>query len=482
MIGEGFDNFFGPTPAEFQTMKLSTSIAAEPHIAHGLLAQDPVLHDLQIYDEFRRRNARKLRRRFKETLLQAASLEPSVAPFCQHLERLLPEVEALSRKEGAIDPYFSTIFRLWMVALERGLDWVQCGVAPAFLGYFADLPAMEKDLATEYPHLAGKAGTHPVRLVGETIRLIPVDAVADSPRFSGRIQECLPGYPDEEVYGAVDEAALDVMHDHLELSLKHLRELDRVAYLGLKRNIHTIYVALMKTGKKSFGSRYDCPGSLIAAFPEQRLREGDTYITASQFYHEHCHTKLSLYCQVLEPDLPPDSVYISSFKNENRTMECILHTIYPITMECAIRLALLPFYDESMRQRAVAYLAAVGFRLRLISDIFSSDPISGSASEFKQIKELCAVVLALIEAEIQTCPPHIRKAHRQELGRVLKRHAWDIGQFLCRNVEVKDPGLSEVTKGDGRAQFTFQGKRYTASLKPGRPSFGNYGYYIESML
>src|SRR5205085_3700388 len=147
-------------------------------------------------------------------------------------------------------------------------------------------------------------------------------------------------------------------------------------------------------------------------------------------------------------------------------IEAILHTIYPFAIECIIRLASLSSYEEKRRHRSVAYLASVGSRLRLMTDIFRLDSISTSSREFERILELSEVVLELIEQEIQKCPPHIRRVHREEGRRVLKRYIWDIGQLLCRGVSVKDPHLRDVEYSEGRAKFNFRGKRYTASLRP----------------
>jgi hypothetical protein len=204
--------------------------------------------------------------------------------------------------------------------------------------------------------------------------------------------------------------------------------------------------------------------------------------TSSHPSHEHCHSKLSLLLRVANPALPVDSVYVSPFKNAPRNLEAVLHTVYPISMECAFRLALLDRYAGSNRERALAVPAAMTFRLRVVLDTLALETAKDSArgAIVASIRAFAADVVSAVSDEMQRCPPAVRRAHERERQRVVDRHAWDIGQALARGIAVKDGGLSDVDVVRGRARFRFMGRRYEANAATPKPHRGGYGSHLHA--
>lgn len=449
-----------------------------------LVSRDPLLFNPPAYRRLRALNYNKYRKQYPAIIKKARRAEKRVRSFCDYLETSLHEAERAWQKGLGIDPYYSTVFRIWFSSLERWLGWIDAGADSELLLHLVDNEALRRDLSLEYPAIwpRGRGSGIRSKIVGHSLKIVPVDAMAESPRLSSRVQQCLPQYPDPNRYLTLGNSEFEKVCAHFKEALAHLRRLNRPAFECLKENIHTIYVAITKKGSYSFGSRADCPGSVIAASTLERLELDDTICTAAQLYHEHCHHKLALYCDVLNPRLPPDSVYVSSFKNQDRDIESMLHTLYPITMECAIWLDSLSQYSGKARDRAISYLIAMGCRLQLVADIVRSDKASQDYADFRQVVALANDVLARIDQEYDNCIPRLKQAHRREKQKVLARHAWDIGQLLCRGIKVKDPSLERVSRTPEGFSYWFRGKYYTALPKPPRISQGNYGTYILPLL
>ena len=442
------------------------------------LSQDPILFDLDVYGRARNKNRAIMEAYYEEVITRVSQFDGAPRRVCRFLTELIEAASSTHNDLCRVDPFYSTIIRSWIDGLKRGLDAVDIGADPSFLDFFSDLPALQRDLSIEYMDLITQ---HPVpnsTTIGESMRIVPVATIAESPRLAVRVRDCLPNFPDLERYRPVGETEIHVI-SHIRRALDLLREIDPDAYLGFTSNVHTIFVAVLRSRKTSMGSRDNLPGSIIAGFSENRLIDDDIAFTASQLYHEHCHLKLSLFLRANGIRLPKAETLISPFKNENRNIECILQTLYTIAIELQIRMGMLPAYEAKARARAIAYLAAVCYRLELTQAIFEAHPQSSLREEFIRINGVAKSVIADVLAEVDKVSPAYRKAHALECERAIERHAWDIGQFLCRGIDVDDPGLELVAKRDSEVEYVFRGKAWIARIEPARVSPGDYGATLE---
>lgn len=442
-------------------------------------SDDPFLFDPVHYAQAREKNRALIKPYFEYTLQRASRFAGFVREFCDFLG---PYIEQANARPCRVDPYYSTILRTWIDGLQRGLEAVDIGGDPSFLDFFVNLPALKADLACEFPELAEGDAIMPTVEIEGAVHIVPAHAIADSPRLSQRVRDCLPCFPNAGIYCGMEESVLLELSDHLRRALDLIRQLDPVAYKGFLANTHTIFVALFKTKKNSLSTRYNLPGSMVVGLSRHRLREDDIAFTASQIYHEHCHNKLSLFLTANQIELPGDETMISPVKNENRGLETILQTLYSLTIELQVRMALLSAYRAKERARAVAYLAAICYRLDLALAIFAAHPESSKREEFIRITQLARTVIAQVLREVEQGHGRHRKANTMEHTRVLQRHAWDIGQFLCRGFEITDPALRVIAKNEDRVEYIFNGNRYHAHPEPSQPSPGNYGGYIEAVL
>ena len=374
------------------------------------------------------------------------------------------------------DPFHSTVVGVWVGALSRALLWLDSGCDTAFLDFFDDVPLFRRELAIERPEEFSSGN-----LIHDSVRVVPVNRISDSARFRDRIQDCLPDFPSEAKYEEPDEQRFEEVVDHLDNAIAIFRELHPVAYEGFRNNIHTIYVAVLHSDNSSLGSRKDCYGSIIAGLSRRLIDERDYAFTASQLYHEHCHNKLVLYFDLRESALPTEAVYVSPFKNALRDVETIVHTVFPISMECITLYDLLHHYEGTDWQRTFAYLVAVGYRLEIIRKHISLFPDIGETPLLEGLQELSRGIVDRIGQRLDECDPDIVRQHALERERVHDRHAWDIGQFLCRGVDVRDQELSGVSFGDNAVTYSYADTELTACQEPARISQGNYGSYIESV-
>ena len=192
------------------------------------------------------------------------------------------------------------------------------------------------------------------------------------------------------------------------------------------------------------GTRSDCPGTVIVGLSEERLRRDDIVFTASQLFHEHGHLKLSLYLSANRIELSGEPVFVSPFKNEARELETILHTAYTIGLECMVRLALAVDEEGDQRERTLAYLAAVAARLELTAEAGALGLRVEDPAPLHAIPSLALEAVNRVRAALRDLPEASQEAHEAERRRVLDRHGWDVGQFLIRGVDVRDPGLEDA--------------------------------------
>lgn len=452
-----------------------------------LIREDPILYQPEEYRRARGLSRTRTAVRFNAIRSEIERCYPGAVSFSRYLGERTEELLAgyTSGCACGADPYFSSALSAWYEGLARGLEWVRLGARPEVLDYFTNRKGLESDLQAEYGTCSQVS---PPIDDDNACRIVPVEVLLSSPRLSQRVQECLPNFPDNTIYVSPLGVASEQVQSHLARAINLIKKVDQSAAKIFNENVHTIFVAIVRGTKTSLGSRFDLPGTLIAGFSQRRLAEDDTASTAAQLYHEHCHIKLSLYTSAYEAALPTDQVFVSPFKNDVRDMMTLLHTAYTISIECLFRLELLSHRTGSEQHmtsshvlRTLAYLSAVGSRLKLTTEIVASNLGEDSADAFRRVPSLASRTLELLNARLQELPAAILRAHASEEREVLERHAWDIGQFLCRGVSVRDPHLSAV---DDRAglHFQFQGSAYSASLETPRESYGDYGSYIEQFL
>jgi hypothetical protein len=435
---------------------------------------DPILREL---DEYRaaREAARTARRAEYDGLLsRSAELCPAVAPFCDVVADTIARLE--KRGSEGVDPHYSTSIAQWLAGLSRGIKWVETGAEPDFLGYYADTEAFLSDVASEFP-----APGNGVAFVGFWVQR--ADTIAHSPRLRDRVTDCLPEFPGAR-YEVLDAGGLTALADHFEHALAALDALDPLAATALRSAVATVFVALHKSVKVSLGTRADCFGTVIAGLSPERLDTDNVAATASQLYHEHCHLKLALYLDVTRPDLGDESIYVSPFKNEARDLETMLHTAYTLSIECLTRLSLAAAEEGERHERTLAYLAALAARLDLTGRIAACGLRDDHPAALRSIPTLAADAVAAVARACDSATPAARELHEKERRTVGNRHAWDVGQFLVRDVPVVDPGLDDEPSHDGdrAVSFSYHGQPITARLEAPRESIGDYGRFVEAVL
>lgn len=444
-----------------------------PHI----LALDPILSDADSYGQTRNDYRATNAAYFAGVLKLAAETNEEAATFCDLLQKVLNDLSAPGT--GYADPYFSSVFMSWINGLNRGLDWITAGAGGECLQFFCDTDAFLKDLSLEYPSYQPAA--HHYATIDDTIYIIPAQFMMHSPRMGQRLVECIPEIQDPELFTSVGEAELQKIKEHIEAALRLIYELSEHAYKLLQQNVHTIYVGLYEFRKNSFGTRVDYPGSIIAGISRERLEQNDTIATAVELYHEHCHLKLSLFCYAKKMDLPKTFDLISPFKNENRDFETALHTVYTLSIECHLRLKLLDkIHDPAGRERAIAFLAAVGYRLEIFRESLAAHECMNAADAFQKVLPMSAQVLREAFAVVEASP--LAHVHLQEKQHIRERHIWDTGQFLSRGIAVRDPHLSDVQTTGHITTYTYNGQTYQATRRQRRVTRGDYGAHIEKAL
>ncbi|TDH18036.1 hypothetical protein EXU57_24490 [Segetibacter sp. 3557_3] len=445
-----------------------------------ILSFDPILSDHKVYDEVRKDYKAIYSASYSNILYAASQTDPGIAQFCNLLANALEDLSA-PLSFGA-DPYFSSVFMSWINGLKRGLDWVSLGAEVECMKFFSDSEAFLKDLSLEYPaYLTGHRNHFNVN-IDDTINIIPVQFLLESPRMGGRVSDCLPEISSPGLFTKADEKLLDGIKDHIQQALKLIYELSPKAYEIFKKNIHSIYVGLYEFNKNSFGTRKDYPGIVIAGLSRNRIDKGDFASTAAELYHEHCHIKLCLFCEAKNIALPTDLNLVSPFKNEIRDFETALHTVYTITIECYLRLLLLRKQSISEQNVSLSYLAAVGFRLEIFQEILANTSAVSICEEFTKVISLSGFVLSQISDTLKSLPKSVIQAHKTEKLRVMKRHIWDIGQFLCRGLSVYDPHVSRISLGENSINYYYKGVAYNSGIEKRKITRGDYGSYTQKIF
>jgi hypothetical protein len=426
-------------------------------VESSFLAEDPVLFDSASYWECRRR-AREIRARSYADVLERAR-RLSDDPLFDAMQALL----AARQEVGGPDLVFGRTFSAWIAALERALHRVQRGLDPICLEIDFDGEAFERDLAAEYPHLGLAKVSVPFEIVDGTVAVVPVHELARSPHISFGVR---PTFPDIDWANTpFDRRAFDRGVRHIGDSLAALRKLSAGAYRSFKENVHSIGLHVLADDETSTSSRASWPGCMMMGLSREHLERDDVPFAASLLYHEHAHNKLALYLFAQPAGLDPAEQFVSPFKNTCRSAEVILHQIYPITMECAVRLALVGAGGREVT-RALDHLAATAVRMELLVGFLPL--IAAGAGCQATVDKLAAVtraVLAEIGRRVSTAAPELARRWALEQARVNERHVWDIGQSLVRGAAVRDPGLDSWRRDGERVSYVYRGVERTAVLE-----------------
>lgn len=435
-------------------------------VERSSLDEDPVLFDSASYWECRRR-AREIRsRRYAEVLDRARRLRD---------DSLFDAMQALlsARQEaGGPDLFFGRTFSAWISALEGALMKVERGLDPICLDIYFDGEAFERDLAAEYPHQGLAKVSVPFELLGGSVAVVPVHELARSPHLSAGVRPTLPDV--DWAKTPFDRRAFELGVRHLDESLAALRQLSEGAYRSFKENVHSVALHVLESGETSTSSRASWPGCIMIGLSREHLERNDVPFTASLLYHEHAHNKLALYLHAQPAGLDPAEQFVSPFKNTCRSAEVILHQIYPITVECVVRLALMGSNGRDITQ-ALDHLAATAFRMELLVGFL---PLIAASAECRAMVDKLAVLthttLAAINRRVEAAAPELARRWALEQERVHERHVRDIGQSLVRGAPVRDPGLDSWRRDGESVSYVYRGVERTAVLET-----AGYGY-VES--
>ena len=434
-------------------------------VESSFLDEDPVLFESASYWECRRR-ARELRARWYADILDRAR-RLSDDPLFEAMQSLLPARQGA----GGPDLFFSRTFSAWLGALEGALLRVERGLDPICLDIYFDGEAFERDLAAEYPHQGLSKVAVPFELLDGSVAVVPVHELARSLHIIAGVRQTFPNV--DWAKTPFDRHAFELGVRHLDESLAALRKMSEGAYRSFKENVHSIGLHVLPDDETSTSSRASWPGCIMMGLSRKLLERNDVPFTASLLYHEHAHNKLALYFYAQPAGLDPAEQFVSPFKNTCRSAEVILHQIYPITMECGIRLALMESAGRDVTQ-ALDHLAATAFRMELLVGFL---PLIAASPECRTIVDKLAVltrtVLAAIKQRVSTAAPELTRRWALEQTRVNERHVWDIGQSLVRGTAVRDPGLDSWRRDGEGVKYVYRGVERTAVFETG------YGY-VES--
>ncbi len=428
-------------------------------VENSFFDQDPFLFDPASYWEFRHR-ARELRSRwYGEVLERARRLRPD--PLFETMAALL----ASSRSAGGPDFYFSRTLSGWIAALEGALVKIERGEDPILLDIYFDADTFDRDLATEYPHLGLAKATVPFEVVHGSVAVVPVYELTRSPHMVIGVRPTFPKIDWSKT--PFDRATFERGVRHLDESLSVLRSVSEGAYRSFKDNVHSMTFHVLEEDATSTSSRATWPGCIMMGLSRQHLERNDVAFTASLLYHEHAHNKLALYFYAEPAGLDPAEQFVSPFKNTCRSAEVILQQIYPITVECAVRLALLGA-DGREPAKSLEHLVATASRMRLLLGflpLIEANPqcraTIGKLALFSQ------TVLAEIDRLVATASPELVQSWERDRERVNERHAWDIGQSLVRGAPVRDPGLDSWQRDGDRVRYVYRGVERSAVPEAG---------------
>jgi len=435
-------------------------------VESSLLDEDPVLFESASYWECRRR-ARELRARWYADILDRAR-RLSDDPLFEAMQSLLP-----ARQEaGGPDLFFSRTFSAWIGALEGALRKIEGGLDPICLSIYFDGEAFERDLAAEYPHQGLAKVSVPFELLDGAVAVVPVHELARSPHLSPGVRATFPKV--DWANTPFDRRAFELGVRHLDESLALLRKLSAGAYRSFNENVHSIALHMLVDGETTTSSRANWPGCIMIGLSRAHLERNDVPFTASLLYHEHAHNKLALQLYAQPAGLDPAEQFVSPFKNTCRSAEVILHQTYPITVECAVRLALMESGGRDATQ-ALDHLAATASRMELLVGFL---PFIAASPECRAIVDklaaLTPTVLTAIHRLMSTAAPEQARRWALEQARVNERHVWDVGQLLVRGAAVRDPGLDSWRRDGDGVRYVYRGVEHTAVLETA--GFG----YVES--
>lgn len=439
-----------------------------------MLISDPLASEPAEYLQLRSTLRGREELRIREVL--AAVREERSLSVLGRIESAVDRLREL--RDLKADFSFSTTIRSWTDALERGLRWLQRGVARDFLAFFDEPTAFERDLAAEYPRHFSESKPKRSATIQGSVDVVAVDEWLQSPRLGPHVLETFPNYPSAELYAAMDPHVFERSVRHLDDALALLAAREPEHYQDFLRNVHSIAVAVLH-GPTSFGTRPDQPGRMNVGLSVKTLERNDLQFTASLLYHEHCHVKLALVLEVLEPNLPQEPLYVSTFKNELREIETLLHQLYPVSAECAMRSSFAEHGSEEDRKRARRHFVPTIARLEPTAELFAIFPPLQQHTVVDQISRFGRKVTQTITEEIERNEPALLDELAHERVLVRERHAWDIGQFLCRGLEVRDPNLSDVRElGKEKVRFKYQGVEHRAKKEPARGPENRYTEYL----
>src|SRR2546422_667860 len=82
----------------------------------------------------------------------------------------------------------------------------------------------------------------------DSVRIVPLGAMAQSPRANDPIQSTFPRYPRARSYIEPRDKHFDDIVDHIDASLTLLRKMSPTAYEGYRSSIHTVFVTIQRDG------------------------------------------------------------------------------------------------------------------------------------------------------------------------------------------------------------------------------------------
>jgi hypothetical protein len=426
-------------------------------VESSFLDEDPVLFESASYWECRRR-AREIRARWYADVLDRVRRLRDDALFDAMHAMLSARQDA-----GGPDLFFSRTFSAWIGALEGVLRKVERGLDPICFDIYFDGEGFERDLAAEYPHQALAKVSVPFELLGGSVAVVPVHELARSRHLIAGVRRTFPDV--EWAKTPFDRRAFELGVRHLDESLAALRKMNKGAYRSFKENVHSVGLHVLANDETSTSSRASWPGCIIMGLSREHLERNDVPFTASLLYHEHAHNKLALHLYAQPAGLDPAEQFVSPFKNTCRSAEVILHQIYPITMECAVRLALMGSSGRDVEQ-ALDHLAATAFRMELLVGFL---PLIAASTECRatvdKLAVLTQIVLAEIHRRVSTAAPELARRWALERERVYERHVRDIGQSLVRGLAVRDPGLDSWRRDGEGVRYVYRGIERTAVLE-----------------
>jgi hypothetical protein len=428
------------------------------HVVESSLPdEDPVLFDSTSYRECRRRGRELRERWYADVLERACRLRDD--PLFSAMQGFLME----GRDSQAPDLFHGRTFSAWVGALEGALERIEAGLDPVCLDYYFDGDAFERDLAAEYPQFGLVNVSVPFELLHGSIAVVPIQELVRSPRMVAGVRLTFPNIVWADT--PFDRRAFELGVRHLDESISALRTVSEGAYRSFKESIHSIAFLMLRSDETSTSSRASWPGSILVGLSKGTLDRGDVPFTASLLYHEHAHNKLALYLYARPAGLDPVEQFVSPFKNCCRSAEVILHQVYPITMECAVRLALMRSGNQD-DTGALQHLAATACRLELlIGHLPHIEANAECQAMVDRLAILSRAVLGVVDGLVAASAAELRRTWTVERERVNERHVWDIGQSLLRGAAVRDPGLESWERQGEGIRYVYRGVERTAFLE-----------------